>query len=301
MCYRAHYANIGLAHNGQKTGLYFGIGQTLVFLRNAYPNCKFYWCWDGPIEKLWRRDIEPNYKQHRIEGTTNSTDDARTATNASKSTLAKMLASLGIPWLECPFLEADDILSIGTMITDSNVVLATTDMDAYQLVKDSSHQPTGNRWVVAHHKHPVNEAYIYGKWGVASKDWLFYRALTGDTSDKISGLSGCGDKNAKLMLDYDVRPDLPWEQQNHGFRTKFAKFAAAWPSANKSYSLMKLPQDVTHFPKQYQGPVLEFINASFVKEKYIEPIESRERKWVQYCEVFGLLSLVNRFPDLALH
>lgn len=109
--------------------------------------------------------------------------------------------ALGLPRLEVPGYEADDVIASLTRKAEGSgmeVRILTSDRDAYQLLDD-------------HVKVITNDFALMGpeqvleKYGVTVRQWVDYRALTGDASDNIPGAKGIGPKTAaKLLQEYDT-------------------------------------------------------------------------------------------------
>ncbi|MGZ3795263.1 MAG: DNA polymerase I [Pseudobdellovibrionaceae bacterium] len=141
-------------------------------------------------EPSFRKELYPEYKAHR----TAMPDDL-----AVQIPYIKRLADyLGIPALEVPNYEADDI--IGTLVNlglkhHLEVVIVSGDKDFGQLIQ----------------KHVVlydtmkdmkyDEVGVFEKWGVRPEQFIDYLALVGDTSDNIPGVDGIGPKGAQKLLE----------------------------------------------------------------------------------------------------
>lgn len=114
----------------------------------------------------------------------------------------EVVESLNIPIFGIPGYEADDV--IGTIAKqiggkDHKVIIVTGDRDAYQLVRDG---------VVTVYMPPRknDEAREYGEedvveaLGIKPEQVIDYKALSGDASDNIPGVSGIGPKTAVQLL-----------------------------------------------------------------------------------------------------
>jgi DNA polymerase-1 len=110
-----------------------------------------------------------------------------------------LLEALGLPFLECPGYEADDILStIVEQVKDSplEVVLMTADKDLLQLVgpkvKALSIHKGEKTW--------TDEAGVLAKWGLPPGKIVDLLGLMGDTIDAIPGVPGVGEVTAVKLL-----------------------------------------------------------------------------------------------------
>jgi len=120
----------------------------------------------------------------------------------------KALTLLGIRVFEKEGYEADDILGTFAAMADEQGIkcrIITGDRDALQLVSDNTSvniASTGKDDLFS-----VRE--IYEKYGVAPKKLIDIKALMGDTSDNIPGVSGIGEKTAiKLVYEYGTLDEI---------------------------------------------------------------------------------------------
>ncbi len=119
--------------------------------------------------------------------------------------IKKGVEVLGIPVLELPGFEADDI--IGTLAKrycdeGKRVVVLTGDQDIFQLVDTTC----GSVEVLMPGKTGLKmyqRAEVFEKLGVWPEQIIDYKGLCGDTSDCIPGIRGIGPKTAqKLLSDF---------------------------------------------------------------------------------------------------
>jgi DNA polymerase-1 len=113
----------------------------------------------------------------------------------------EIVAAFNIPILEAEGFEADDVL--GTVAKQAaaqkvEVIIATGDRDLLQLAAP--------RIRVSLAGQKLSEAALYGpdevkaRYGVTPKQYIDYKALVGDASDNIPGVSGIGEKTATSLL-----------------------------------------------------------------------------------------------------
>lgn len=115
-----------------------------------------------------------------------------------------VLAAFDVPIFEVDGYEADDVIATLTTWALSNgkkideVAIVTGDRDTLQLVNDKV------RVYASGHK--IGETIIYDKakveekFGVKPTQMNDWKALSGDPSDNISGVSGVGPKTATILL-----------------------------------------------------------------------------------------------------
>jgi DNA polymerase-1 len=143
----------------------------------------------------FRRELYPEYKAHREE----TPPDLKAQIPAT----IELLREMGIPVLETPGFEADDI--IGTLAEklkkDYQVTVFSGDKDLLQLVGGNvaGIRPGKGIGEAATMDREAVKALL-GVWPEQIPDYL---AITGDASDNIPGVRGIGDKGAgKLLSEY---------------------------------------------------------------------------------------------------
>ena len=122
---------------------------------------------------------------------------------AQMPVLKDLLTTLGYTLVECEGYEADDIL--GTLAAECDkrgekCVIATGDRDSLQLVSDNvtvrlAATKMGKAEAVLYDTDKIKEEY-----GVTPPQLIDIKALQGDTSDNIPGVSGIGKKGAGDLI-----------------------------------------------------------------------------------------------------
>ena len=118
--------------------------------------------------------------------------------------LREVLDTMNVSWLEIPGYEGDDIIgsySLAAVRRGLPVVIVTGDRDALQLI--------GPDTQVCLTKKGISETEFYDevgvmeKWGVSPAQMIEVKALMGDSSDNIPGVTGIGEKTAlKLIKEF---------------------------------------------------------------------------------------------------
>ncbi len=117
--------------------------------------------------------------------------------------LKELLADLGYKIVECPGFEADDVL--GTLAevcrnSGHSCVIATGDKDSLQLAHGGvtvrlAATKMGRPEVTVYDEEKIKEVY-----GVTPAQMIDIKAIQGDTSDNIPGVSGIGPKGAGDLI-----------------------------------------------------------------------------------------------------
>ena len=112
--------------------------------------------------------------------------------------LKELLSSMGVTVVEKPGSEADDIIGTIAKHTKIQTVIFTGDKDSFQLVDEETE--------VHFTKRGITETEIYTlenfreKTGITPPQIIELKALMGDSSDNIPGVSGVGEKTAVTLL-----------------------------------------------------------------------------------------------------
>ena len=156
----------------------------------------------------------------------------------------ELMRAMGFCVIEREGYEADDVL--GTLAAmcedaDTEAYLLTGDRDALQLINDRVHVllATNNDTV------DMGREQFFAKYGVESTQFVDVKALMGDSSDNIPGVSGIGEKGAlKLISEYGsldgVYEALPTAKHTPSLR---AKLEAGKDSAYLSQKLARICQE----------------------------------------------------------
>ncbi len=111
----------------------------------------------------------------------------------------ELMRALGFTVLEKESYEADDILGTLAALCEregAEAYLMTGDRDALQLISPSVHVLLATN----QETEDVDEAAFLAKYGVPSSSFVDVKALMGDTSDKIPGVPGIGEKTALSLI-----------------------------------------------------------------------------------------------------
>jgi DNA polymerase-1 len=196
LAYRSHYAFIRrplVNARGEHTSALFAFANTVIKLRtDEKPD---YWAlaWDAEGPTLRSQEYTA-YKATR--------KPMPEELAAQLEPLKELAAALGLPLLEAPGYEADDVMATlaRRAVEDGmEAVLVTSDKDLQQLVRPGVRvlSPRGRQgdedlW--------LDEAEVEAKWGVPPSSLRDLLALMGDTVDNVPGVPGIGEKTAAQLI-----------------------------------------------------------------------------------------------------
>jgi len=190
--FRAYHALPKLSNSrGEATGALVGVLQMLRRLLDQQQPDYVGVVFDasGPT---FRDDLYPAYKSNRPPMPADLVEQL--------APLKAIIRALGLPLLEVPGVEADDV--IGTLATRAAAagiptLIATGDKDLAQLVTDRISLINGMT------DHLLDPAAVQAKFGVPPERIVDYLSLVGDSIDNIPGVPKCGPKTAaKWLAEY---------------------------------------------------------------------------------------------------
>ena len=147
------------------------------------------------IGKTFRHEKYERYKDGRKE----TPDDLKVQFPIAK----KILAAMGIKYLECAGYEADDIIGTVSMWCEKDpeyeALIVSSDKDLLQLISDETMvKLLKTKDYIMMDRKTFNETY-----GFEPIHMIDLKALMGDASDNIPGVRGIGEKGAiKLVSEY---------------------------------------------------------------------------------------------------
>jgi DNA polymerase I len=206
LAYRSYYAHSkgqdgGLrTSTGIPTSISFGFIKTLMEVLDAKKPQYLAIAFDRP-EPTFRHERDEKYKADRPEAPDDFYPDL--------DNLKALLTSFNLQLLSAAGYEADDVIGTLTDLASREgyrVQILSGDRDLFQLV-DDDHQvqvlylsSIWNRSKAGAGPEPYNAADVEAKMGVSPAQVVDYKALCGDTSDRIPGVPGVGAKTATDLL-----------------------------------------------------------------------------------------------------
>ncbi len=187
--YRAFY---GVRHLSTSTGIptnaIYGFSNMLKRVLRERSPIYMAIALDAP-GPTFRHDLSPDYKANRPRMPEDLAEQI--------PFIKRLITALGIPYVEIPGYEADDI--IGTLATwasdqGADVVMISGDKDLLQLVSPKVHM-----WDSMKHE-VFGPAEVEKRFGVPASQVVEVMGLAGDSTDNIPGVPGIGPKTAQRLI-----------------------------------------------------------------------------------------------------
>lgn len=186
--YRAFFAIPNLrAPDGSPTGAAYGFTTMLIKVLREESATHVAVATD-PRGGSFRNEIFPAYKAGR--------DAQPEDLTLQLPMVAQLCAAFGVPMLEVPGFEADDVIAtlVETAPAGAEVLIVSTDKDLMQLVRP------GVEMLDTGKGRRVDSLAVEERFGVPPEKLLDLRALVGDPSDNIPGVKGIGEKGAAKLI-----------------------------------------------------------------------------------------------------
>ncbi|MSR76094.1 MAG: DNA polymerase I [Candidatus Ryanbacteria bacterium] len=182
--------------SGEPLGAVYGVSAVLLKLIRDLRPTHIVAAFDRE-EPTFRHIVYENYKATRSE--------TKSDLIPQFDKVKEVFRAFGIPILEAPGFEADDIL--GTLVEkfkkekDLTIIIASGDMDTMQLIDDKRVMVytlrKGIEDTILYDEEKVLERFGFGPTLIAD-----YKGLKGDPSDNIIGIKGIGEKSATDLIKH---------------------------------------------------------------------------------------------------
>jgi len=202
---RNYAVNPTMDSNGIAIGGIIGTIRSVKFMMQMVNPDRVFFVWDGEGGSRKRRGIYADYKAGRKPRLNREFEAGNAAENSNNmqdqmERVKPLLRLLGVTQIELEDIEADDAIAymVGCLDPQPKVVVSS-DRDLWQLASDT----TSIYW-------PVKKTYITDQTmqmdGCLPKNYVYWKALTGDNSDAIKGVKGIGPKTIlKLFPELSQR------------------------------------------------------------------------------------------------
>lgn len=241
-------------HVGGMTGFLKGLGLVLRTIRPGRCIIVF----DGKHGSKKRKAMHSGYKEGRNDITTrlNRAYEFGAAVDEAESfrlqiqRLLEYLDCLPVQLFVIDGVEADDVIAYlaTTVLKDSRVTITSTDKDFLQLIDERV-----SVWNPAT-KQLMDQAAIAEKYGISSKNFIYYKIMDGDKSDNVPGINGVGPRTIANKLggllseDRRVTFDEMLRYCEENDTKLFLKLDKERDKLILNYSLMDLSSTNEHLP-----------------------------------------------------
>lgn len=156
--------------------------------------------WDDRRDFLWRRGVFPAYKVNRDRPETEDESRTRLEVERQKDLTQELAGKLGCYQLKKVGLEGDDLVYwlMNLSGLPGEWVGITIDTDWLQLVRKDVYI----KLVMGQLEGFYSQASLADTGFHSPREFLFHKALMGDSSDNIEGLWRIGPKKATKMIEY---------------------------------------------------------------------------------------------------
>lgn len=178
--------------NGEDVSVTYGFLKVMSSLASKFKATSITVCWDAGVPEF-RRKMLPEYKANR-----HLDDDPLEMDNFYRQVdelNLYILPLLGVLSVHQPGAEADDLLYHASRLLQAgdNMVISG-DKDMLQAINANTKCYLPGREKV------YDAASFEAEYGIALKDYIYWRAIQGDSSDNIAGVVGIGEKTATKLL-----------------------------------------------------------------------------------------------------
>lgn len=197
-----------LNENGDHVGAIIGFLKSIGHTIRTFKPSKCIIVFDGKGGSTRRKKLYPLYKGNRTPKKMNRFEefadlmDEDASKKYQASRLLSYLDCLPVTVITADNIEADDSISyITSLYPDKKIIISSTDRDFLQLINENITVYNPIKKVI------YNEKKVEEEFGLHSKNYLYYRILTGDSSDNIPGVPGVGLKTLiKIVPELIERP-----------------------------------------------------------------------------------------------
>lgn len=193
--YRSFYAIPELStRDGRPVNAVFGFWRIVTRILRAFPSDHVAVVFDAG-GKTFRHDLLPEYKATRKQMPQELASQI--------SVVHDLLSRLGVPVVEEPGVEADDLLATLARRAERKgfvTYIVTSDKDLAQLVSDRVFLLRPSRRGPDGGVETLDREKVVEQFGVPPEKIVALFSLVGDTSDNVPGVPGVGEKTAASLL-----------------------------------------------------------------------------------------------------
>lgn len=224
---RSAFANELLSNKeGIPTGVHYGFFQSLISIKQKYPDYQFLIVWDGKSKRrvaeanaaVEQKIIQSGYKANRKK---DEQPKPLLDFYSQSPFLKKGLGQTGIPQIRLEDFEADDVIASYCRILkkENEIIVVTSDNDYMQLLDQNVIIFDGMK----------QKTITLGEWskenGILPEQFIDCGALSGDDSDNIHGVPSIGEKTAlKIIKEHGT-----WQKALDAYRKQLDPYRKDFP------------------------------------------------------------------------
>lgn len=204
MAHRAFHTTGGLTHDGDATGVLYGVFRDVIEFRELFNAERIAFCFDGGWDK--RIEVFPQYKSNRTarrhnmdEGELEFRRDLRRQVYQLRSRLLNEAGFRNVLWQEG--YEADDVIASVCGSHWYDFVIVSTDQDLFQCL-------SGDRVIQWNPitKRATTQASFEAEYNICPPMWAHVKSIAGCSGDGVPGVKGVGEKTAAKWLGGKLNP-----------------------------------------------------------------------------------------------
>ena len=263
-------------HIGGLGGFFRSLG---ALIRQTQPT-QVYVVFDGAGSSNNRKNLVPEYKSGRnLQRITNwdTFDDLEDEDDAKIDQIVRIiqyLKALPVKTVSLDKVEADDIIAyLGSVIPKSpkdKVFIVSSDKDFLQLINENVivYRPIEKEY--------YTESTVKEKFNMSPNNFIIYKTLMGDNSDKVAGVKGLGPKKLKKLFPELSEKDMTLDDIYDICEAKlkenviYARILQTIDSLEKNYKIMDLSNPMLdENDKKYLNQVVESENPAYLPDQFL--------------------------------
>ena len=262
-------------HIGGLGGFFRSLG---AMIRQTQPD-KVYVIFDGASSTVNRKNLVPEYKSGRNEQRVTNWEvfDSLAAEHDSKVDqivrVIQYLKTLPVKTLILDKVEADDIIAYlcGKLPNqpDDKLFIVSSDKDFLQLVNQNVivYRPMEKKY--------YTEDVMREKYKMPAKNFILYKTLLGDSSDKIKGIKGLGEKGIFKKFPELTEGVLTFDdvfnicEQKFKDHVVYARVIQGIDELEKNYKIMDLSNPmIGENDKKYLDEVVKSKELNYIPKQF---------------------------------
>jgi len=263
-------------HIGGLGGFFRSLG---ALIRQIQPT-QVYVVFDGAGSSNNRKNLLPEYKSGRnLQRITNwdAFDDLEDEDDAKIDQIVRIiqyLKSLPVKTVSLDKVEADDIIAyLGSVIPKTpkdKVFIVSSDKDFLQLINENVivYRPMEKEY--------YTESTVIEKFKMSPNNFILYKTLMGDNSDKVAGVKGLGPKKLYKLFPELGEKDMTLDDIYDICEAKFkenviyARVIQTIDSLEKNYKIMDLSNPMLdENDKRYLNQVVKSEKPTYLPDQFL--------------------------------